>query len=150
MTLLARWAERFFAEFDKSHPLSTSERAARLIQEDYRGPCHLRDIAARLRVTPSQLARAFRWQYGESLKEYQRPLRIIEAVEQLRGAKVEAIALQVGFKSRKDFNRGFEQLTGLTPTQFKHLSSERATDVIEMTRLLLLSRRPPSSHVRRR
>jgi methylphosphotriester-DNA--protein-cysteine methyltransferase len=59
----------------------------------------------------------------------------------LKDERAEAIASQVGFKSRKDFNRALEQSTGLTPTQFKQLSDERATDIIETTRLLVLRKR---------
>jgi AraC-like DNA-binding protein len=128
--LLERWADRFFAEFNRVHPLSAGERAARLIQQQYREPCHVRDMATELCVKATHLARSFRRHLGMSPKEYQQMLRIAEAVEQLHAGKVEAVALQVGFKSRKDFNRGFARLTGLTPAQFKRLPVERAKDVV--------------------
>ena len=139
-TLLARWARHFFREFAKTHPLTTSERAVRLLRTDYRSACQLRDVARALSVTPSHLDRDFHWHHGISLKEYQHTLRIIEALEQLRGEKIEAIALQVGFRSRKDFNRVFEQLTRMTPTQFKRLSEGQAADVLESTRVRLYLR----------
>ena len=101
----------------------------------------MRDVARALSVTPSHLARDFYWHHGISLKEYQHTLRIIEALEQLRGEKIEAIALQVGFRSRKDFNRVFEQLTRMTPTQFKRLSEGQAADVLESTRVRLYLKR---------
>jgi hypothetical protein len=46
-------------ELDRTHPLSTTERAAKLIEERYHHPCH---VAATLSIGTAQLTRAFRRQ----------------------------------------------------------------------------------------
>jgi AraC-like DNA-binding protein len=114
-----------------------AERVGRLIQDQYRERCRLGAIAGQLRTTPARLAHGFQRQYGVSMKRYQLTLRIVDAVEQLRDGKIEAIALQVGFKSRKDFNHSFEQLMGVTPSQFKRLPADAAALLVERTLLLL-------------
>jgi len=53
----------------------------------------------------------------------------------VRSQKIEAIALEVGYKSKKDFYQGVLQLTGMKPIEFRRLSPERANDIIETVRL---------------
>jgi AraC-like DNA-binding protein len=53
-------------------------------------------------------------------------MRLIEAMPHVSTEKIEAIALKVGYKSKKNFYRAFQDVTGLTPTAFRNLSEERA------------------------
>lgn len=48
-------------------------------------------------------------------------VRIVSALDDLRHHKVDAIAIQVGYRSKKNFYRAFARLTGMTPGAFKKL-----------------------------
>jgi AraC-like DNA-binding protein len=67
--------------------------------------------------------------------KYQRAARLLEAVREVPAGKIDAIALEVGYKSKKGFYKAFEELTGVTPSTFRSLSVERAAVVVESIRL---------------
>ena len=46
-------------------------------------------------------------------------MRLIEALPQVPTEKIDAIALKVGYRSKKNFYRAFQTVTGLTPTAFR-------------------------------
>lgn len=52
-------------------------------------------------------------------------------VRRLPGGKIDAIATQVGYRSRKNFNDAFRQVTGLTPTAFRRLPAQRASEIVD-------------------
>lgn len=124
------WLDAFSADFTRTHPASVAARAGRLIKQDYRRRWRLPDLARRFHVTPSQLRREFRSGFGVSIHEFQKTVRVLAAIEQLPKGKIEPIALDVGFRSTKDFYRAFKQLTGLTPAVFRRLSPHRAAQII--------------------
>jgi len=51
----------------------------------------------------------------------------------------ESVALQVGYKSKKNFYRALQQVTGLTPTEFRGLSDAPA-EIVEALRQSLKER----------
>jgi AraC-like DNA-binding protein len=124
------WVDAFFAEFQRTHPASVSSRAARLIRDDYRRPWSLAALARRVHVSPSQLRRAFQKEFGVPTREYQRAIRLIEAAKRFPTEKIEATALHVGYRSRKNLYRAFYLETGLTPAGFRELSNDEASRVI--------------------
>jgi AraC-like DNA-binding protein len=130
-----QWANAFFVAFDATHPPSIAERAGGLIRNDFKKQWTITELSAAVGARHSSLTTAFHRTYGISPKEFQRRLRICDALERVRSEKVEAIALQVGYKSKKDFYQAFLQLTGMKPVQFRRLSPERASDIIENVRL---------------
>ena len=76
-----------------------------------------------------------------SIPQYQRTLRLVDALGRVRHEKVEAVALSVGYRTTKNFYRAFRELTGMTPTGFRQLSSERAAAVLEFAKLALVKHR---------
>jgi AraC-like DNA-binding protein len=94
-------------------------------------------------VTASRLNRAFIREHGYAVPEYQRRVRLLNALEKINEGrvKIEAVALGVGYHSKKNFYRTFQRLTGLTPTRFRHLSRTARIDVIDGMRLSLVSLR---------
>jgi AraC-like DNA-binding protein len=104
-----RWVESFLAEFRKTHPITAATKVGRLIKHNYQRAWTLSELASRFHVTPHQLRRAFIKEFG----------------------LVDAVALEVGWRSKKNFYRAFEEVTGLTPTAFRRLSNERALQIVE-------------------
>jgi AraC-like DNA-binding protein len=126
-----RWVESFLAEFRKTHPITAATKVGRLIKHNYQRAWTLSELASRFHVTPHQLRRAFIKEFGLSVHEYQRIIRVLAALNQVPREKVDAVALEVGWRSKKNFYRAFEEVTGLTPTAFRRLSNERALQIVE-------------------
>lgn len=137
----AAWIDQFFLEFLRTHPPSTAMRAARQLHQRYARSVTLPALARECHTTPVQLERDFRRQFGMSIPQYQRTLRLVDALGRVRYEKVEAVALRVGYRSTKNFYRAFRELTGLTPTGFRRLSTERAEAILEFAKLALAGHR---------
>lgn len=78
-------------------------------------------LAAQVGKHPVHLARAFRRQFGETIGECQRRLRLRKAETLLRGRHINLveIAMECGFSSHAHFSRSFRCVFGMTPSQFR-------------------------------
>ena len=129
------WIDRFFDDFFIAHPATAAAKIAGLLRTDYKQKWDLATLAWRVHVTPSKLRREFHQQFGMSPLEYQRGVRLLNAVREVPAGKVDAIALEVGYRSKKDFYSAFKQLTGITLTTFRTLSADQAAVVVDSIRL---------------
>ena len=125
------WVDVFYREFARAHPASAVEQVAALIRQDFQRQWSLERLAGKFHLTPSRLRRAFHREFGVSIHDYQKTRRVIEALHQVPDGKIEAIALEVGYRSKKDFYRAFHEVTGMTPTTFRRLSHEGAYHVVQ-------------------
>lgn len=88
------------------------------------------DLAALIGVQRRTLDRQFRIDMGMRVMEYRMRVRVAEALRQLKGGvKPESVALQVGWKSKKNLYRAMRRLTGLVPTDIRTMPEE-AFDVV--------------------
>ncbi|PYR75687.1 MAG: hypothetical protein DMF86_14585 [Acidobacteria bacterium] len=79
-----------------------------------------RDVAKTLGVSESRLNRCFRLAFGSTMHRYLLKLRVRYGLDLIaQGMKIEAAALSVGFRSKKDFYHAVQQLVGCTPAQFR-------------------------------
>jgi AraC-like DNA-binding protein len=80
------------------------------------------DIAGRVGLAPRSLARRFEDECGMTWSAVLRRMRVLRAIEELatNGSSVTAIAHAVGYTSLSAFNVAFRELTGRTPTQYRH------------------------------
>jgi AraC-like DNA-binding protein len=132
------WIDRFSSEFLRVHAPSTATHAARRIRQTYARLVPMPVLARECLTTPVRLAREFRGQFGMSILQYRRRVRLVEALGRVRHEKVEAVALRVGYRSTKNFYSAFRELTGMTPTGLRLLSADRAEAVLEFARLALV------------
>jgi AraC-like DNA-binding protein len=139
------WAHAYSAAFRRAHPPSHANRAAEIIQKNYRQRWSVNVLAERVHATPARLRRAFREEYGRSIRDYQRTIRIVEALKIVRIEKIDAVAMQIGYRSKKDFYHAFVAVAGLTPAAFRELPAARAGDVADS---ITLEYRTPSPYVR--
>jgi AraC family transcriptional regulator len=81
----------------------------------------LTELAATVGVHPVTLARAFRRNFGCSVGEYVRRLRIERAAAQLAGSDtpLAAIALSAGFADQSHFSNVFRRETGMSPSAYR-------------------------------
>ena len=79
------------------------------------------EVAAAVRVSPSQLRRLFQARRGESPVRYLSDLRLSRAVQLLTGGDIAIAetAARCGFADARYFTRVFKQRYGVTPSRFR-------------------------------
>jgi AraC-like DNA-binding protein len=140
---LRGWAAAFEFEFSRRHPTSIASRAARILREEFDQALTAKTLSPRLGLTPRRLRAQFLAEFGVSLPEYKRIVRVIHALQQIATTKIEAVTMDIGYRSKKNFYRTFRAVTGLTPTAFRELSPQSAAALVDSIRFNLLLR----SHV---
>jgi two-component system response regulator YesN len=69
---------------------------------------------------PAYLGRLFLQQMGMTVRAYVARTRVESAEHAIRqGEKVEAVALEVGYRSKKNFYRQFKRRFGTTPARYR-------------------------------
>jgi methylphosphotriester-DNA--protein-cysteine methyltransferase len=129
----------FSSEFHRIHRLSAAQEAAFVIGRDYMRVSTAKQIASEIGTTTSHLRRSFRRAYGIDVAACIRHARLICALERLteQGGKIEPIALEVGYRSKKNLYHAFKTHVGLTPAEFRRLPSDAAHRVLESIRASL-------------
>jgi AraC family transcriptional regulator len=93
-----------------------------LLHERAPAAASLSDLAAAAGVHPVHLARSFRREYGVSVGDYARRLRLEWAAAELAGdAPLAEIAAGAGFADQSHFTRSFRRYAGTTPGRYRKL-----------------------------
>ena len=123
-----RWSEDFFKMYERHHPETAADRVARLIREQPDRSWTLASLARVAGVSTYGLARRFRREYGMPVRAYQHLCRMHAVLAHLSAdTKIEALALEAGYRSRKDFYRVLRQTMQMTPALLRRLTpDERA------------------------
>ena len=86
------------------------------IDGQYSEAMTLRTVSAQVGRQPAHLGRLFRQEVGVTFREYLTRVRLERATGLIReGVKIEAIALSVGYRSKKNFYRQFKRRFAMTP-----------------------------------
>lgn len=148
-----------FSAVERPYTSRDVENASRLekvlcfIQEHWREPVSLADIAAREFLSESYLSRLFRRYLNQTFTEYIVSIRLDHARRSLRNTRssVTEIAYSCGFKSTNSFIHYFQQQYGTTPGQYRKAEAEpEAAGVLHedvsdwMTELLQYANVPPT------
>ena len=104
---------------DRPGGLSPSQlrRASRFLASSSMAPSSVADVAAKLRMSPSQFSRAFKASTGMPPHRWQLSHRIAKAQELLLDGDLPLaqIALEVGFTEQSHFSRVFKDIVGISP-----------------------------------
>jgi AraC-like DNA-binding protein len=124
-----RWATRYASAFREAHPLSCAREAEAYIQQHFREAIAATELAARLQCPIVFLRRTFRQLTGQTILEYQSALRLREALRLLAQSdlKMEAIAQEVGYRSKKDLYRVVHASLQCTPLEFRQAAGRGKT-----------------------
>lgn len=91
-----------------------------LVHDRFSEPLTLSAIAGAVGVHPVHLARQFKREFGWTVGEYVRRLRIDFVCRQLASeTTLSELALQAGFADQSHLSRVFKRLTGRTPRQLR-------------------------------
>jgi PAS domain S-box-containing protein len=101
------------------------QRMLEQIENDYGQALTLRTISASLGRQPAYLGRLFHRQMGSSVRTYLTRVRLEHAAALIRdGVKIEAVALTVGYRSKKNFYQRFRAHYGTTPVHYRSGGTE--------------------------
>ncbi|MEW6736608.1 MAG: AraC family transcriptional regulator [Acidobacteriota bacterium] len=103
------------------------KRVREFLQENFSERLTLDQIAKSVDIHPVHLARIFRANYGCTVGEYLRHLRIDAAVRELASSNTPIIdiAFSVGFSSQSHFSTTFKRLIGMTPVEYRTIFRPR-------------------------
>jgi len=98
-----------------------TDRARRLIEEEFASPLSLATIAKEVGVHPVHLARQFRASQGCTVGEYIRRVRVGFARRELTmtDKPVAEIAFSAGFSDQSQLTKTFKRVTGRTPSAYR-------------------------------
>lgn len=119
---LRRWSKAYEEAFDRAHA-RIDYCVRRYIDHHFRSPLSVELLAVKFGLEKRTLQRSFLANAGVSVKEYHVRVRVAHALTLLKkGDKVEAVALEVGWKSKKDLYHAMARLLGLSPGAIRILS----------------------------
>ena len=105
------------------------QRIMDFIDRGYASRITLKTVADALRANPAKLGRRFHDEVGVSVHSYVTRVRLEHAAQLIASdIKVEAVALIVGYRSKKNFYRQFVRHFGVTPEAFRRRNGSSATD----------------------
>lgn len=142
------WSRRLSSHFLASHPRTAAVRAAALIRANPAAAWRLADLAGQSGARPATLRRQFRRRYGMRPAAYVQLARAARALAACRTVtKVEAIAWEVGYRSKKDLYAAFKRWTGATPSELRSLPSEEREWLIRQLRSTLAAGLPIATRI---
>ena len=96
-------------------------RVRELVEDRFRDPLRLSDLAHEAGVHPAHLSREFRERYHETIQARLRRLRLEWAARRLAESDdpIAAIALAAGFADQSHLTRALKASTGLTPAAYR-------------------------------
>jgi len=130
----AAWAATFVPAFRQRHPRSSVERATEILCTRFAEAWTTRSLARAVAVGSATLARDFRRIHGMSIHEYLRLVRVAAALDQLADRHLGAIAVGVGYRSRKNLYSAIHRTVALTPSAFRALRGESGRDIVAQLR----------------
>ncbi|MBM7565221.1 AraC family transcriptional regulator [Paenibacillus sacheonensis] len=101
--------------------VTQTKALAELVEQRYREPIGLQDIAKELGISVSRASRVFHETTGRRFADYVSLLRVQEAKRLLAGSdrQVAHIGFECGFQSLATFYRVFKESTGVSPVHFR-------------------------------
>jgi AraC-like DNA-binding protein len=130
--LFKAWSVRYETAFEASHQWPAAIRAAVLIEKRWALPLDIDGLSREIACSRSALTHSAIDVLGVSLRDYLLQVRMRHAFEMLRaGDKVDAVAVLCGYAGAEAFARAFHGVTGLMPSEVRHLANAQAATELE-------------------
>ncbi|HZV79612.1 MAG TPA: helix-turn-helix transcriptional regulator [Candidatus Binatus sp.] len=97
------------------------------LEQDFRSPVRLQELARGANVHPAHLSKAFLRAFGCTVGEFIREQRVEYARRQLEttALTLSEIAVAAGFADQSHFAKTFKRLIGLSPSDYRTATGER-------------------------
>ena len=97
------------------------------LQQNFRHSVTLKEVADAVHVNPSYLSRTFKKELGINFSTYLTKLRLENAKYYLKHSQenIKYISYESGFKSPSYFHTVFKKNTGVSPTAYRHIMTEK-------------------------
>jgi AraC-like DNA-binding protein len=139
LSMFARYLEGLGRELLAARPAPARapllEKIEAFLRENADRRVALREVAARVHLSPCHFCAVFKRQTGLTFTAYRNRLRLDRAAELLRepGRRITDVAFEAGFDSIPYFNRAFRRRFGCSPTEYRRrLGAEIAVKPVEM------------------
>jgi AraC-like DNA-binding protein len=134
------WVDRFLSQIATAHPPVPAHYAAAVIRNDPLRGWTLKELARRVSLNPVRLSGQFERAFGVRPGEYLHLARVARAVSLFdTSAKVEAIAMEVGYRSKKDLYAALSRWVGASPTDLRVLPAVERHWLHRQLRLRMVS-----------
>jgi AraC-like DNA-binding protein len=121
----ADWIDAVCGTFSAAHPQAPGARAAALMRADPARAWSMATLARHVRVPTLRLRRDFHARFGMRASRYLQLVRAARAVALLgTDRKVEAVAWEVGYRSKKDLYTALRRWAGGSPSAVRALPGE--------------------------
>lgn len=126
--VVSAWYAGYVERLKSHHPPSIAERAITRLRTLNGQTLRVPDLARDLACSVPVLQRQFTESTGNSPRQFLIQLRVSRAIDLLRRTdwKVEAIAHEVGWRSKKDLHVAFARRVGATPGAIRRLNDDAA------------------------
>ncbi len=106
-------------------PSYWAEIGKALIDKNYSHLHNVKDVCSRLGISGGHFRDVFHMAYGVNPKLYLMRVKVDKAMELLKdgAAMVSDVAMKVGIPQRNVFKKIFKKLVGVTPSQYRKMSS---------------------------
>ena len=97
------------------------EQVARYIDQHYKEPLSLNELASLFYLSPSHLSRLFKQFYGSTFSDYLMSIRLQNCLFELtsKNISIENLSAQYGFPNSRSFISHFKKKFGITPGQYQ-------------------------------
>lgn len=131
-TVASEWAAACAGIGQRLRARQDARRLASLLGEHHQDPRALSIHMKVLGAEPWTLVRTFRDEFGCTPHAFLTRIRVARAVAKLaEGEKTEAVASDVGYRSKKDLFGALKTLTGLRPSEVQKLPRLEVLSIIE-------------------
>jgi AraC-like DNA-binding protein len=139
--VFGEWLQRLLLHVEREHPPTAVAHVAALIRADPAQGWTLDRLAARAGVAPARVRDGFHHLFGLKPSAYVQLARAARAVVLFRTSqKVEAVASEVGYRSKKNLYAALARWVGATPTALRQLSDDERDWLARELRIRCLRR----------
>ena len=129
---MGQWIADYVASFERAHIVPLGARGVRALAARTHARLNVKELASELGCSAVQLRRKFRAWTGTPISRYHVDLRARATLEGLLASdqKIDALAEDLGYKSKKNMYRTLKAAWGLTPKQIGELGSGQVDDLL--------------------
>jgi AraC-like DNA-binding protein len=136
-TTLGQWIDDYVSSFELTHTVPLGAKALRALEAHSLARLDVKGLSSEVGCSPARLRREFHAWTGIALRPYHRTLRAEAAFEGVLASdlKIDALAVDLGYKSKKNMYRTLKTTFGLTPKQIRRLTPDQVSSALTSQRI---------------